>query len=48
MQMKQSSGIGHLLSYFRPTLYFTGKPDSWFRLTKYVRNTFGSASDPNL
>ena len=26
-------------------LYFTVKTDNWFRLTKYVKDTFGRVSD---
>ena len=48
MQAEQFLGIGHLLTHFRPMLYFTEKPDIWFRLTKYVKNTFGRVSDLNL
>ena len=47
MQIEQFSGIGHLLTHFRPMLYCTVKPDR-LRLTKYVKNIYGRVSDLNL
>ena len=48
MQIERFLSIGHLLTHFRPMFYFTVKPDSWFRLTKYMENTIGRVSDLNL
>ena len=48
MEIVQLSGIGHLLTHFWRMLYFMVKPDSWFRLTKQVKNTIERVFDMNL